>query len=93
MKLHFDSIIQAMVTEKSSQLEAKFNDFTLLVDRDCTKPQIRDAVEAAFGVRALSVRTLVFRKKAKRNRHTTTSPKVFKKAILRLPEGQRLEMK
>ncbi|NCN26826.1 50S ribosomal protein L23 [bacterium] len=93
MKLDLDAVIQPMVTEKSSQREATFNEYAVVVDKKFTKLQIKDAIEKIFGVRPLEVRTSIFRKKIKRSRYGITQPKSYKKALVRLPEGKRLEVK
>jgi len=82
-----------MVTEKASQREATFNEYTIVVDKSMNKTQIKAAVEASFGVRPTEIRTSIFRKKSKKNRRTVTQPKSYKKAIVRLPAGKRLEVK
>lgn len=93
MKTFSDRIIQPMVSEKASSLEAKQNIFTVLVDRKSTKIQIAKAIEQQFGVKPLAVRTVVFRKQAKKTRYGVVPAKVYKKALVQLPEGKRLELK
>lgn len=93
MRLESDKIIQPLVTEKTAQKEAAFNEHALVVDPKMTKTEIKKAVEDLFGVKPLSVRTVNFRKKQKKNRYVTVAPKSYKKALVRLPEGKRLEIK
>ena len=93
MKLQVDGIIQPMVTEKASQREAAFNEYTVVVDKKMTKIQIKAAIESNFGVRPIGIRTAIFRKKTKRNRYSISQPASYKKAVVRLPEGKRLEVK
>ena len=93
MKIKSDCILQPMLTEKSTHLESKFNEFVVVVDPKMTKLDVKKAIEDNFGVRPTEVRTAIFRKKSKRNRYGVTQPKSYKKAIVRLPEGKRLEMK
>jgi large subunit ribosomal protein L23 len=93
MKLSADKIIQPLLSEKAARRESKFNEFTVVVAKDMTKPEIAMAVEKLFGVKPLAVRTVVFRKKTKRNKFIETAPKSYKKALVRLPEGKRLELK
>lgn len=93
MRTLTDKIIQPMISEKASALEAAQNIFTVLVDAKMNKVQIAKAVEQNFGVKPVAVRTVVFRKKAKRNRFTTVPAKSYKKALVQLPAGKRLELK
>lgn len=93
MKTLTDKLIQPMVSEKASALEAAQNIFTVLVDAEMDKVQIAKAVEQNFGVKPVAVRTVVFRKKTKKNRYGTTAAKSYKKALVQLPEGKRLELK
>jgi ribosomal protein L23 len=93
MRTLADKIIQPMISEKASSLEAKQNIFTVLVDKNLSKVQIAKAVEAHFGVKPVAVRTVVFRKKTQKNRYTTVPAKTYKKALVQLPEGKRLELK
>jgi len=93
MKTLVDGLIQPIVTEKSARLEKKDNSVAVLVDSKMNKTQIRKAVEEVFGVKALAVRIVNFRKKEKRNKFSIIAPQNFKKAYLKLPEGKRLELK
>lgn len=93
MKLLADKIIQPLLSEKSSLMSEKFNEYALLVDTKMTKVEVKKAVESLFGVKPLSVRTVVFRKKTKKTRYGVVPTKSYKKALVRLPEGQRIEIK
>lgn len=93
MKLLSDKLIQPLLSEKSSIMNEQLNEYALLIDKDMTKTEVKIAVEKLFGVKPLSVRTVNFRKKSKRTRFGTVSPKSYKKALVRLPEGKRIEMK
>jgi large subunit ribosomal protein L23 len=64
-----------------------------LVDKKITKIEIAKAVESMFGVKPLNVRTVVFRKKTKQTRYGAIPAKSYKKALVRLPEGKRIELK
>ncbi len=93
MKLLSDSIIQPLLSEKSTSRENRFNEFSVVVDASLNKTQIKDAVRKIFGVEVLKVRTVNFRKKARKTKGGVLPAKVYKKALLRLPEGKRLELK
>lgn len=93
MRLLADKIIQPYMTEKSSKQQEKKNEFAVIVDKSMTKTDIKHAVETVFGVKALEVRTVVFRRKARKTKTGFLPAKTFKKALVRLPEGKRLELK
>lgn len=93
MKTLSDLIIQPLLSEKSSACETKLNEYAVVVDKNMTKPEIAKAVELLFGVKPLSVRTIVFRKKTKQTRYGAIPAKSYKKALIRLPEGKRFELK
>ncbi len=52
-------IIRPVQSEKALQLIEKANTLTFIVDRKATKPEIRRAVEQAFGVKVEKVNTLI----------------------------------
>jgi large subunit ribosomal protein L23 len=88
-----DIIKRVILTEKSERLAA-LNQYFLEVDRDATKPQIREAVEAQFGVHVLAVRT-VNMKGGLRTIRGTRRQKVestWKRAIVEVKAGERIEM-
>ena len=88
-----DIIKRVILTEKSERLAA-LNQYFLEVDRDATKPQIRKAVEAQFGVHVLAVRTANM-KGGLRTIRGTRRQKVestWKRAIVEVKAGERIEM-
>ena len=93
MRLLADKIIQPLLSEKSSSRENKLNEFAVVVDSSLTKTEIKSAVKQLFGVDALAVRTVTFRKKARKTRGGVLPAKSYKKALIRLPEGKRIEFK
>jgi len=93
MKTVSDLFFQPLMSEKSSILEQKFNEYVVVVDKKATKEDIKLATEKVFGVTPLKVRTAIFRKKTKRTKYGFVPAKSYKKAMIRLPEGKRLELK
>ena len=85
-----DIIIRPVVTEKSSAL-MELNKYTFEVRRDVNKIQIRKAVEEAFKVKVLSVNTINVTSKPKRMGASVGRTRSWKKAIVSLPQGQRIE--
>ena len=85
-----DIIIRPVVTEKSSAL-MELNKYTFEVRRDVNKIQIRKAVEETFKVKVLSVNTINVKSKPKRMGASVGRTRSWKKAIVSLPQGQRIE--
>ena len=52
-------IIRPLMTEKALRLLEEQNTITLIVRREATKHQIREAVEKMLGVKVAKVRTLI----------------------------------
>jgi large subunit ribosomal protein L23 len=86
-------IKRVILSEKGSRLSA-LNQYFLEVDREATKPQIRQAVEEKFGVHVLAVRTANM-KGGLRTIRGTRRQKVestWKRAIVEVKAGERIEM-
>ena len=83
---------RVMLTEKGSRL-AVLNKYFLEVDSKATKPQIRQAVEATFGVHVLSVRTANMKGGLRTIRGTRrqTTESTWKRAIVTVKPGERIE--
>jgi len=88
-----DVIIKPVVSEKSYGLIDN-NVYTFTVHPSASKPEIRDAVQAIFGVRVTKVNTLNRKGKRKRNRRTFTfgSRPDSKRALVTLAEGDSIEL-
>jgi large subunit ribosomal protein L23 len=88
-----DIIIRPVVSEKSyAAFDA--NIYTFVVAGDANKIEIRQAVEAIFGVKVTNVNTVNRKGKRKRNRRTGgygTRPD-SKRAIVSLAEGDTIEI-
>ena len=74
------------ITEKAA-FGAEHNHVTFKVPMDATKPNIKAAIETIFGVTVLSVNTLIQKGKNKRFKGIMGRRSDFKKAIIRLKEG------
>lgn len=85
------TIIEAPhVTEKAT-MGSEHGQVTFTVAKTATKPQIKDAVEALFGVKVKGVNTLVQKGKNKRFRGIVGRRSDFKKAVVTLEEGQMID--
>ena len=88
---YYDIILSPVITEKSTYA-AEQNKVVFNVASDATKPEIKAAVEALFGVKVKKVNTLVRKGKVKRFRGTVGKQKDVKKAIVTLEEGQTIDI-
>ena len=87
-------ILNVLITEKSSTQFSVQNRFLLEVAPDARKPQIATEVEKAFGVHVLAVRTINQKggmKYIRGTRKQTVVP-TWKKAIVTVKEGERIEL-
>ena len=85
-----DIIIKPVITEKSSAL-VEHNKYTFEVHKSANKIQIRHAIEQIFKVKVLSVNTMNVPAKPKRMGAFIGKTRSWKKAIVALAEGQRIE--
>ena len=88
---HYDVIRSPHITEKSTML-SEHNAVVFKVASTASKPQIKAAVEALFGVSVTGVNTLVQKGKSKRWKGTPYSRSDVKKAIVTLAEGQSIDV-
>jgi large subunit ribosomal protein L23 len=88
---HYDVIRAPAITEKSTFVSEN-NQVVFNVAKDASKPEIKAAVEALFGVKVKAVNTLVRKGKTKRFKTTIGKQQDVKKAIVTLVEGQTLDV-
>ena len=88
---HYDVIRKPVITEKSTMV-SEHNQVVFNVAKCATKPEIKAAVEALFGVKVDAVNTLVRKGKTRRFRNTVGKQQDVKKAIVTLAEGQTLDV-
>ncbi len=86
-----DVILAPIVSEKSYSLLDN-NAYTFKVHADANKTEIRQAVEAIWGVKVLSVNTLNRKGKLKRFRFVEGRRPGSKRAIVKLAEGDKIEI-
>jgi large subunit ribosomal protein L23 len=84
---HTQVLIRPVVSEKSYVLSAA-DRYTFRVHADAHKTQIRQAVEALFGVHVVEVRTLSVKSKPKRRGSTSGRTRQWKKAIVQIRSGE-----
>jgi large subunit ribosomal protein L23 len=88
---HYDVIVAPVITEKSTMVSDN-NQVVFKVAPKATKPEIKAAVEALFGVKVTAVNTLVRKGKTKRFRGTVGRQSDVKKAVVTLAEGQTIDI-
>jgi large subunit ribosomal protein L23 len=88
---HYDVIVSPVITEKSTFV-SEHNQVVFNVARDASKPEIKAAVEALFGVKVKAVNTLLRKGKVKRFRGTIGRQSNVKKAIVTLVDGQSIDI-
>ena len=88
---HYDVIVAPHITEKSTLL-SEHNAVVFKVADSATKPEIKAAVEALFSVSVVGVNTLTQKGKTKRWKGKPYKRSDVKKAIVRLAEGQSIDV-
>ena len=88
---HYDVVVKPVITEKST-LVSEYNQVVFQVAKDSTKPQIKAAIEALYGVKVLAVNTMVAKGKTKRFRGRPGVRSDVKKAYVTLAEGQSIDL-
>ena len=88
---HYDIVLAPHITEKSTML-SETNSVVFRVAPKATKPEIKAAVEALFGVTVTQVNTIVSKGKTKRWKGKPYQRSDMKKAIVRLAEGQSIDI-
>ena len=88
---HYDVIVSPAITEKST-MASENNQVVFNVAKKASKPEIKAAVEALFGVKVTAVNTLVRKGKIKRFRGTIGCQSDVKKAIVTLADGQSIDV-
>jgi large subunit ribosomal protein L23 len=87
------TIVRPVVTERTSAAYQARGEYVFEVASDASKPAIRQAVEALFGVKVTAVWTMNVRGKTRRvGRGDPGRRANWKKAILTLREGDKIEI-
>ena len=89
-------LIKPIITEKATRDAEDNNRFTFVVNPKANKIEIKNAVEAAYGVSVEKVRTINVRPD-RRTRYTKTGiqhgkTNAVKKAIVQLAEGDMIDL-
>lgn len=88
-------IVKPIITEKITKESEVFNRFGFVVDKKANKIQIKNAIEAAYGVSVVNVNTMNYR--ADRTTKFTKSGLIngktnaYKKAVVQVQEGETID--
>ena len=86
-----DVLVEPLITEKTVRQQAENNEYTFVVHPDANKIEVREAVKKQFDVGVDDVRTMNVSGKPRRVRGIPGYTSEWKKAIVRLPEGDNIE--
>ena len=81
-----------LITEKLDKAREKFRQYSFIVDMKATKHDVVRAVEELFKVHVEGVRTNVARGKVKRVGRSMGKRPNYKKAIVTLKEGEKIDL-
>jgi len=88
---HYDVIRKPVITEKAT-MASENNAVVFEVAMGSNKPQIKEAVEALFGVKVKAVNTAITKGKVKRFRGQKGVRNNVKKAYVTLEEGNTIDV-
>jgi large subunit ribosomal protein L23 len=91
----YEVLRRPLVTEKSSYQSGRLNQYSFIVANDATRSQVKDAIETLYDVNVVRVNVINVppkRGRRLRSRRLLVRKPAYKKAIITLAEGQRLEI-
>ena len=91
MRSVYDVVRRPIISEKSTALAELGNKYAFEVASQANKQEIRDAIQRLFSVKVLSVRTMVMHGKMKRIGRFEVKRSNWKKALVTLSEGQKID--
>ena len=93
MKEPTQIVANIRLTEKASLLGERNNQYVFRVATDANKIEIKQAIEKLFGKKVLRVNTAQYAGKKKRERRADFGRKThWKKAVVTLTEGEKIEL-
>ena len=87
----FQVLVGPHVSEKAAIVADNANQYVFKVAIDATKSEIKKSVEQLFKVKVDNVNTLKVKGKVKRNRYGFSTKPTWKKAYVRLEQGQDID--
>jgi large subunit ribosomal protein L23 len=89
--ISYDLIKRPVITEKTNIQKESYNQITFEIDRRMNRVEIKKAVEDIFKVRVAAVRTMQVRGKIKQRGRILGKRRDWKKAIVKLMPGERID--
>jgi len=86
----YEVLRRPLITEKSTDLQS-LNKYAFEIADGANKPQVKQAIEAAFKVKVTGVNVVTMRGKAKRVGRRIIQTPDWKKAIVTLQAGDKIE--
>ena len=86
-----DVIRKPIITEKATSA-IEMNQYTFEVDHRAAKPDIKAAVESMFNVKVVGVNTMNPPRRSRRVGKFAGKRSQFKKAIVRLADGENIQL-
>jgi large subunit ribosomal protein L23 len=90
MRNIYDIIRRPLITEKSTLIRETQHAVCFEVHKNATKPEIKKAVEALFGVKVAGVRVATMHGKVKRQGRSSGRRPDWKKAFVVLKKGEKM---
>lgn len=87
----YDTLLRPVITEKAMK-GSENGQVVFRIPLDATKPEVKAAVEALFGVKVKSVNTIRVSGKTKRFRGKLGVRSDYKKAVVTLADGQNIDV-
>ncbi len=84
-------VLGAHISEKATLIADEANQITFKVAKDATRPEIKEAIEKIYGVAVRNVTVLNVKGKVKRSWRGISKRPGWKKAYVRLEEGQDID--
>ncbi|MBI4679037.1 MAG: 50S ribosomal protein L23 [Elusimicrobia bacterium] len=88
----YNVIVRPLLTERSTIMKEKYNQYVFETGLAASKTDVRRAVEDLFKVRVERVRTMTVRGKSRRYGRNTGLRPDWKKAIVTLEKGQKIDL-
>ena len=86
-----DVIVKPLITEKISADSDANNRYGFVVSVKANKNQIKNAIESFYDVKVVSIKTAIIPGKTKRTSKSVKKTSSYKKALVQLAQGQKIE--
>ena len=86
-----DVLVRPLITEKISSDSDAHNRYGFVVNLKANKNQIKNAIESFYDVRVVAIRTAIIPGKVKRTSKSIKKTSSYKKALVQLADGQKIE--